>query len=196
MNKTLLVGLSALALVGGGTAALAAHHGGGMKADANGDGIVTRAEAQTGAAAMFAKMDANSDGVLNAADREARMKERRTKMFAAIDADGNGQISREEFMAHKHEGKRGEMRGDKDGMKGGMGHKMGMRGHRGGKMMQMADANKDGSISKAEFTAAAMSRFDKTDANNDGKVTAEERQAAREQMRAKWREMKQGGDAS
>lgn len=196
MNKTLLAGLSAMALVGGAGAAYAHNHGGGMKADANGDGIVTRAEAETGATERFAKMDANNDGVINAADREMRMNERRTKMFAMMDADNNGQISRDEFMAHKHEGMRGGMHGGKDGMKEGKGHKMGMRGHRGGKMMQMADTNNDGAISKAEFTAAWMSRFDKADANNDGQVTAEERQAMREQMRAKWHEKKHGGDAS
>jgi hypothetical protein len=38
-------------------------------------------------------------------------------------------------------------------------------------------------ISKAEFQAAAMARFDKADANGDGIVTAEERQAAREARR-------------
>ncbi len=187
MKKSLTIGLSALALVGGGSAALAMHHGGGMKADANGDGVVTRAEAEAeaGATAMFAKMDANNDGTLNAADREARKQARRTKMFAALDADNNGQISRDEFMNHEHEGKRGK------------GHKMGKRGHRGGKMMlRMADTDKDGNISQAEFTAAAMSRFDKTDANNDGQVTAEERQAHREQMRAKWHEKKHGNGAS
>ena len=54
----------------------------------------------------------------------------------------------------------------------------------------LADTNKDGAISQAEFTAGALQRFDRTDANHDGTVTKEERQAARkamrEEMRARW----------
>ncbi|MCB2048610.1 MAG: EF-hand domain-containing protein [Novosphingobium sp.] len=194
MKKSLIIGLSAIALAAGG-AVYAQNHGGAMMGDADGNGVITRAEAQAGAAAMFARMDANKDGALTEADREARMAERKAEMFAMMDTDKNGQISREEFMAHRHEG----MRGDKDGMRGdkdGMGHKMGMRGRGGGMMMQMADTNKDGRISKAEFTAAAMARFDATDANKDGQVTSDERKAHREEMRGKWRDMKQGGDAS
>jgi Ca2+-binding EF-hand superfamily protein len=187
MNKSLIIGLSAMALATSG-AAYAHNHGGDMMGDADGNGVMTRAEAQAGAAAMFAKMDANNDGALTPADREARMAEHRAQMFAMMDTDKNGQISRNEFMAHKHEG----MRGDKDGK----GHKMGMRGRGGGMMMQKADANNDGRVTKAEFTAAAMTRFDRADANKDGQVTSDERKAMREEMRGKWRAMKQGGDAS
>lgn len=50
-------------------------------------------------------------------------------------------------------------------------------------MSRMGDADKDGAVTKAEFIAAALSRFDAMDANHDGKVTKEERQAARRQMR-------------
>ena len=61
--------------------------------DADGNGVVTRAEAQTRAQAMFARMDANNDGKIDAADRAARMGQ----MFDSIDADKNGQISREDL---------------------------------------------------------------------------------------------------
>lgn len=191
MKKSLIIGLSALALATGG-AAYAKHHGHGMSADADGNGLVTRAEAEAGAAAKFAKIDANNDGAITPADHEARMTEMRTRMFAAIDADKSGQISRDEFMNHKHEGGHGGMHGGK-----GMGHKMGMRGHGHGKMMmQNADANSDGSITKAEFTAAALARFQQSDTNGDGQVSTEERKAHHEQMRAKWQEMKHGEHAS
>lgn len=187
MTRRLLIGLSAIALAATGGAALAHNHGGGMKADADGNGVVTRAEAEASAKKMFARMDADGNGMLTAADREARMAARRAEMFASMDTDRNGQISRDEFMAHRHEGK-----GDGKG-----GHKMGMRGHGYGKMMTgMADANKDGSITQAEFVAAALARFDKADANKDGQVTAEERKAMYEQMRGKMREMKQDRPAS
>jgi Ca2+-binding EF-hand superfamily protein len=145
-------------------------------------GDMTRADVETRTAAAFARMDANDDGVLNEADREARQ----AAMFDRLDADGNGSISREEFAA-AHDKMR-SMRGD--GRHGGE-HRMGDRGpggrHGGPGMMQhmakMADTNGDGAISQAEFTAAALARFDKADANKDGTVTAAERQAAHQQMR-------------
>ena len=49
-------------------------------------------------------------------------------------------------------------------------------------MMHMADANKDGVVTKDEFTAAALKRFDAMDTNKDGTVTAQERRAARQAM--------------
>ena len=59
-------------------------------------------------------------------------------------------------------------------------------------MAGMADANKDGAVTQAEFTAAALQRFDRADTNRDGTVTAEERRAARQamrdEMRARWQE--------
>ena len=49
--------------------------------------------------------------------------------------------------------------------------------------MMGADADSDGRITQAEFTAAAMARFDGMDANSDGTVTAAERQAQRAERR-------------
>ena len=49
----------------------------------------------------------------------------------------------------------------------------GPRGMRGGPMM-MADANKDGTITKAELTASLEARFAQLDANKDGKLTKDE----------------------
>jgi Ca2+-binding EF-hand superfamily protein len=175
------------------TLAGAAYAEQGMK----GDGVTTRAEAQERAQEMFARMDANKDGKLDQADRAAR----RAAMFDRIDTDHNGQISRAEFDAMGSGG-----RGGPDGMRGhdaeggpGMhrwgGH--GRGGHRGGMMMgRMADANKDGTITQAEFVSAAMQRFDRADANHDGTVTREERQAARkamhDEMRARWQNAPDG----
>lgn len=52
----------------------------------------------------------------------------------------------------------------------------------GGRMLGMADANKDGKVTLAEATQAALARFDKMDANKDGVVTAQERRAAMRTM--------------
>jgi hypothetical protein len=56
----------------------------------------------------------------------------------------------------------------------------------GGGMMRL-DANHDGVVTRAEMIAEADARFAAMDTNKDGKVTPEERDAAREAMRAQWR---------
>lgn len=150
------------------------------KADANGDGHVTKAEADTMREAMKARH----------AEHRA---ERREQHFAKLDADKNGALSKEEFAAprQKGEGLRGE-----DGKH---------RGHHGGRMMRYhgmggqawfdrADVNKDGSVSLAEASAGPLAMFDTVDSNKDGSISTDERQAARVAMRAKWQERR--GDAS
>ncbi len=193
MKKT-LIGLSFVALAAGGVAI--AQPMGGPGRDPMAGKTVTRAEAQTRAAEMFARMDANKDGKLDAADREARRTERRAAMFATLDTDRNGSISRDEFNAQRQradgagknwgkqgEGKRGEGR---------RGH--GMRGKHGGGMMMlgMADTNKDRAVSRDEFLAAHGKHFDMADANKDGQMSADERKAARAKMREHMRGMKGG----
>ena len=127
---------------------------------------VTRAQAEARAGQMFDRMDANKDGRVDAADRAARQ----AAMFDRIDADKNGQISREEFTAHHAAmGQRRE------------GHRMGRHnGRHGGQHAMMGP---DGTATRAEFTAAALARFDRMDADKNGTVTVEERRAARESMR-------------
>jgi Ca2+-binding EF-hand superfamily protein len=50
---------------------------------------------------------------------------------------------------------------------------------RHGGLIAMADANKDGKVSRAELTTALDARFAKLDANHDGKLTKEDREIAR-----------------
>lgn len=154
--------------------------------DVDGDGVVTRAEAQQKAGEMFAMMDVNKDGKLDQADREARRQEMRGRLFDKLDANHDGSISKEEFMADKGpEGRHPRMNGPEEPHGPGMG---GMHGMRGGHMMMMsmADANHDGMITKDEFMAAAMKHFDMADTDHDGKLTKEERQAAHAKMKAEW----------
>jgi Ca2+-binding EF-hand superfamily protein len=193
MKKKLAIGLAlgAVAVAGAAYAAQGV-------ADHDPNRTITRAEVQAKAAEMFARMDVNKDGKLDQADRDAR----RMQMFDRMDANHDGQISRTEFSSfhpmrksgeggqageHRWGGGQGDHRGG--GMRGEHrgGHGIGMMG-----MARMADANHDGAITQAEFTAAALQRFDRMDANHDGQVTREERQAARSAMREHWRDRMQG----
>jgi EF hand len=61
---------------------------------------------------------------------------------------------------------------------------------RGDQMMRRMDADKDGSVSKAELQAAQQKQlemFDRADANKDGKLSMEERKAFYETMRVEHR---------
>ena len=146
----------------------------------------TRADVTQHAEKMFARMDGNGDGVLNQADREARQK----AMFDRIDADHNGSISFAEFNAQREARRedRQEARAERGGKPGeegrmGRGRHGGMRGHGGPEMMaMMADQDKDGTVTKAEFTAAALARFDAADTDKNGTISDAERRAARPQM--------------
>lgn len=152
---------------------------------------MTRDQVEQRTAATFERLDANKDGVLDAADREARKAQRGERRaqrqearFGRLDADKDGSVTRAEFdAAHNQAGAKSTGRG-KDG------RRFGHRGHRmggfGGQGLFQVDGDK--SVSQAEFTAAALERFDRADANNDGTVTAAERREAfqtfREQRRA------------
>ncbi|WP_052071708.1 EF-hand domain-containing protein [Sphingopyxis sp. MWB1] len=160
-------------------------------ADADGNGVITRAEADAAATQRFQRLDVNGDGKLDATDREARRAEMQKKRFERLDANKDGQVSQAEW--DQHAAARDAKRAGSD--KAGAGERKGKRGHfgkRGGHrmaaaMMMKADTNGDKAISLAEFRAAAMARFDQMDANKDGQVTAEEREAARSAMRGKHR---------
>lgn len=149
------------------------------KADGNGDGFVTKAEADASRAAMKAKW----------AERRA---ERRAGHFAVLDTDKNGQLSKEEFAAPRDRADRGDRRGGPDGMRGHRGH--GMKGHGGfgGMWFDRADADKDGRVSLAEASAGALARFDNVDTDRNGTISPEEHKAARDAMRAKWKAAKAG----
>lgn len=194
MIKKAMLGVS-VALLAVSGAAIASHHGPGH-GDPMGDKTVTRAEAQTHAAAMFTKMDVNKDGKIDAGDREARQMAR----FDGADANKDGSVSRDEFAASRKAA--GERRAEwKDKAKGERGagergKRMGGhgRGMKGGMMMLvMADTNKDKSVSKDEFLTAHAKHFDSADANKDGSLTPDERKAAQAKMREHMKSMRGKG---
>lgn len=174
---------------------------GGMmqQADTNKDGKISKAELTAALEGRFAKMDVDKDGKLTQQDRDAMKAQRMDNRFARLDADKNGQVSKTEFTA-AHEAradKRAERRAEagKPGEREGRG--WGGRGHhrdpgKGGMMMggPRGDANKDGTVTKAEFMAGPLAMFAKADTNKDGSVTAEEMKAGREAMRGAWKDRK------
>ncbi|WP_120077381.1 EF-hand domain-containing protein [Aurantiacibacter odishensis] len=183
MKKTLILALAATGLTVGG-AAIAQD-----RPERGAD--MTRADAEARAAAQFARMDANDDGVIDEADREARARAR----FDRMDANGDGMLTFEESQAARdtmqerraeRRAERGTEAGEREGRRG---HRMGRRGGgMRGMMMARADTDNDGTISEAEFTSAALTRFDSADADNDGTVTAEERREQRSERRAERRQ--------
>ncbi|MGH6934495.1 MAG: EF-hand domain-containing protein [Dongiaceae bacterium] len=79
------------------------------KVDVNGDGAVSRSEAEQAGDRMFAKLDTDGDGVVSereftefrldadlGAGKQQRWREHRARRFAAMDRDGDGVITLEE----------------------------------------------------------------------------------------------------
>ncbi len=153
-------------------------HAAPVKADEDGNRIVTKAEAIAAGDVRFAKIDVNGDGTLNAADRTAMM----AKRFAIIDTNSDGSISQSEFMAiHEAGAERRADRRKKRMERIGAGMREGRQPRRLGALVMMtrADINGDKAVSQAEFHAAIDARFSKADANQDDSISMKERQAAR-----------------
>ncbi|MDG5751826.1 hypothetical protein P8R33_11965 [Qipengyuania sp. XHP0211] len=168
--------------------------------DSNSDGVLNHADRQAKMAEHFARIDADNDGEVTQAEMQAAHETRRAKRaermaergvertermnrrggnraermaerFAAADTDNSGGLTMAEMQAmHEARGERGH------------------RGKRGMNRMTRLDTNGDQAISKAEFDAQVAARFARLDADDNGQVTAEERETAKAERRAKWQE--------
>lgn len=70
------------------------------RADANGDGEITRAEFDQARAQMFSRMDRNEDGYVDSKDRPRMFSSRFDQAYralASLDANGDKRISRAEL---------------------------------------------------------------------------------------------------
>lgn len=161
--------------------------------------IQTRADVQAKIAKHFARVDANRDGFVTKAEADSavqafrgkraergkeRRADRREHAFDRFDANRDGAISRQEFEAAQAQRQQRMAQRDHDG-DGRPDRKAhgGMRGF-GGHMFQMADTNKDGRVTLQEAQSAALQHFDMVDTNRDGRITREERMQMHQRMRA------------
>ena len=130
------------------------------KIDINGDGTVTRAEAETAATARFAEMDLDTDGFLTQDEMRAFNMARRDEMREKRD-EMNDDRPRRERDPEKMAARMAEMQA------------------KGAERFAAIDTNGDGQLSPVEFAAPQMDRFSKADANGDGSISPEEHAAAR-----------------
>jgi Ca2+-binding EF-hand superfamily protein len=169
--------------------------------DANHDGFITQDEITSADAqsaqkaqqraqkfnpdAIFDRLDLNHDGKITQAEAEAAHSQHVQAtgkpatahatafagLFARADTNRDGVITRAEFDAVGAQ------------LRAHMEH-AGLRHGMGSRLFAIADANKDGRVSLAEAQAAALAQFDRADVNHDGMLTPQERQQARQLMRA------------
>jgi hypothetical protein len=148
--------------------------------DTNKDGGISEAEWLASRDAQFKRMDSNKDGKVT--EEEIRQSFARWAGSRA----GRGRWGRHGHHGRGHEGRGHEGRGHDrwnrgDRTKGGEGrgyrraqwrhHRHGRGGRGMGRMFWRADANRDGRVSKAEFTEFTDRMFGWLDKNNDGTIT-------------------------
>ena len=146
---------------------------------------ITSAGAQTAPATPRPPMrqDANHDGVSTRAEAIAQADAR----FAQMDTDHDGRITTGEMRAYRealHDRMVASGRDVPVPPPGG-------RKHDG--MGRRMDPNGDGSVTRDEFEARALKRFDRMDANHDGTIDATERANAAEIRHVDRRERRDGG---
>lgn len=170
-----------------------------IKLDANGDGVIDRAEAAKSErfAARFDQLDKNKDGKLSADERPqwgGRHGRHGGGRMMQADKDGDGRISKAEAAAEPKFAERfDKMDVNKDGFVDRTDREQMGREHRE-QWFAGADANKDGKLSKAEMDASdakrraefqqkwqarSAERFQKMDKNGDGSISRDEMAAAR-----------------
>jgi Ca2+-binding EF-hand superfamily protein len=159
--------------------------------------VKTRTEVVAHVRDLFARLDTNRDGYItrdeaNAAHQKmaGAMRQKFTKRFAErrgpmtagggfdrLDLNKDGVITRDEFAQARSTMREHRVLVMRDGDRG-MGAVRGPGRQRlglGGRMFEMADANRDGRVSLQEMTDSALRRFDGADANHDGQITPDER---------------------
>ncbi|HBT70020.1 MAG TPA: hypothetical protein DEB63_19485 [Agrobacterium sp.] len=143
-------------------------------ADTNKDGKISKEEFTARQDALFAEIDKDKDGSITPKE----MREYRQAKMEAFRA-ANPRPEREDAKAEDGkapEGKRAERHADRE-HGGRPGHKgWGKHGGKGAGlgMLRWADADENGQVSKAEFTAAGEKMFERLDKNKDGVISIDD----------------------
>lgn len=143
---------------------------------------VTRADTLAMVTQRFDRIDTNKDGMIDAgemtAHREKMKAWREQRMAKRMAAQADAPAGADDAATAERRArwaKRAEERAAAGEAKG--------EGKRGNWFARL-DTDGDGMISREEFTAPALKRFDRADADGDGVITPEERAAMREARRA------------
>ncbi len=98
ISRRKAITLAVTALIGAATPALAQKKNSTLvgQFDADNDGSVDLAEAKKAGAAMFDKLDVDKEGTLDLKELRGRVNR---KEFTAADADHDGTLSKEEYLA-------------------------------------------------------------------------------------------------
>ncbi|WP_168168882.1 EF-hand domain-containing protein [Shinella sp. HZN7] len=158
--------------------------------DSNKDGAIDTADArphkgkgrhgkggEERAERMLKRLDANSDGKVS----QEELLQRASETFQRFDADKNGEVTKAEVDARREAFRdaRKAVREVKatDGEAKAAAREA-LRDARidrmGGRMFERADADKNGTLTKAEMETAAAAMFKQRDRNGDGFITADE----------------------
>lgn len=208
MRKLLIAALAGATIATGAVIAQTAAPAPQARADANRNGTVTRAEFIVQAGARFDARDADRNGTVAADERRGPMRgapattraeamARAGAMFDRLDTNKDGALSDTERWSAM--GRMGSRRGGAGMMPPPPGGPMapGMQPgmHRGAKMLERVDTDKDGKIGRDEMRAEADARFARLDTDKDGYLDRTELQSARQGMRHRgWARRGPGGD--
>jgi len=107
---------------------------------------------------MFDRLDKNKDGNLSKSEVPPKMQER----FAELDKNGNELLSKEELMAGRGKGPRGNRERTPEGF------------------LKRFDADNSGTLTKSELPEKMATHFDRIDADGNGSVDTAEIKAMME----------------
>jgi len=142
--------------------------------------IVLAAGAATAATTQHgSRLDVNGDGNVSFSEMQQRMAER----FRQMDTNGDGQFTRAEYDAYRAAHPR---RGNRPHAQGGD-----QQQRRGFDFFSRLDADSNGSVTLAEFSAKTTGRMQRMDTNHDGTVSRDEYLAGRKNFGGRHRQDRQ-----
>jgi Ca2+-binding EF-hand superfamily protein len=157
-------------------AAMAAHLF--ERMDTNGDGKVTREEADETGKRLFEKFDRNADGAVTRDEADAGAKALRQEelvvRFKKLDQDGDGKLSGTESQLPPQFFQKLDTNNDRALSLEEFQARPDRRAEHREFEFERADGNHDGKVTRAEADQSAKERFDHVDADHDGVITRAE----------------------